>query len=87
MGDRDGAPGHCTRALERDAGDLLARSCMGQGLLERGDFAGAKQQLEETRARGGAGNWAQAVLTGVSMITDKAALPCIKGDAGPGPGC
>lgn len=62
MGDWDGALRHYTRALEQDAGNLLARSYMGQGLLERGDFAGAKQQLDEIRARGGAGSWAEAAL-------------------------
>lgn len=70
-GDWDGALRHYTRALEQDADNLLARSYMGQGLLERGDFAGAKQQLDEIRARGGAGSWAevalaQAILTGVT---------------------
>ena len=53
---------HYARALEQDADNLLARSYMGQGLLEQGDFAGAKRQLDEIRTRGGAGSWAEASL-------------------------
>lgn len=70
-GDWDGAAAHYARALEQDADNILARSYMGQGLLERGDYAGAKVQLDEIRARGGAGSWAEfalaeAIRTGVT---------------------
>lgn len=62
LGDVDAAMRHYARALEQDADNLLARSYMGQGLLEQGDFAGAKRQLDEIRTRGGAGSWAEASL-------------------------
>ena len=49
-------------ALEKNPDNLLARSYLGQGLLERGDFEGAFAQWEELRARGGAGTWAETAL-------------------------
>ncbi len=49
-------------ALDKNPDNLLARSYLGQGLLERGDFDGAFAQWEEIRARGGAGTWAETAL-------------------------
>ena len=49
-------------ALDRNPDNLLARSYLGQGLLERGDFEGAFAQWEEIRARGGTGTWAETAL-------------------------
>ena len=49
-------------ALEQNPDNFLARSYLGQGLVERGDFAGAQAQWKEIRARGGAGTWAETAL-------------------------
>lgn len=49
-------------ALDKNPDNLLARSYLGQGLLERGDFEGAFAQWEEIRARGGTGTWAETAL-------------------------
>lgn len=59
------------RALAVNPDNILARSYMGQGLLEAGDLPGAKAQLAEIRARGGKNTWAerslaQAIQTGKS---------------------
>jgi Flp pilus assembly protein TadD len=51
---------HAALALNPD--NLLARSYLGMGLLERGDFAAAFAQWEEIRARGGTGTWAETAL-------------------------
>ncbi|MDO6730472.1 tetratricopeptide repeat protein [Marinovum sp. 2_MG-2023] len=71
LGDWDAAMAHYAMALDQNPDSFLARSYMGQGLLEQGDFAGAKAQLQEIRARGGAGTWAefalaQSIVTGVT---------------------
>lgn len=50
------------RALNRNPDNLLARSYLGQGLIETGDFAAAAQQWREIVARGGTGTWAEASL-------------------------
>ncbi len=49
-------------ALERDPDYILARSYMGQALVQQGDFAAARDQLLEIRARGGRDTWAYASL-------------------------
>lgn len=49
-------------ALRLDPDFILARSYMGQGLIADGDLDGAKEQLSEIAARGGAGTWAYAAL-------------------------
>ena len=49
-------------ALAKNPDNILARSYLGQGLLERGDFEGAFAQWEEIRARGGTGTWAETAL-------------------------
>lgn len=45
------------RAIAADPNNLLARSYMAQGLVEQGDLDGARLQLAEIHARGGAGTW------------------------------
>ena len=56
-------------ALVKNPDNILARSYMGQGLVQQGEFQLAALQLEEIEARGGAGTWAaeslkQALATG-----------------------
>ena len=50
------------QAIERNPDNLLARSYMGQGFVEAGDIVAARLQLQEIRARGGAGGWPEASL-------------------------
>ena len=61
-GDWEAGRAFYNAALDKNPDNLLARSYLGQGLLERGDFEGAFAQWEEIRARGGAGTWAETVL-------------------------
>lgn len=49
-------------ALEVNPNNILARSYLGQLLVQMGEIAMARTQLEEIRARGGAGTWAEASL-------------------------
>jgi thioredoxin-like negative regulator of GroEL len=49
-------------ALVQNPDNILARSYMGQGMVEAGDVYGAKQQLAEIRARGGVGTWPELAL-------------------------
>jgi len=49
-------------ALAADPDDLLARSYMALGMLERGDHSGARAELSQIRARGGRNTWAEAAL-------------------------
>ena len=58
-------------ALKTDPDNLLARSYMGQGLVTAGDIDGARVQLAEIVARGGASTWPEtslrkAIETGVT---------------------
>lgn len=46
------------KALQADENYILARSYMGQALLEQGDVEGARVQLVEIRDRGGETTWA-----------------------------
>lgn len=69
MGDRGQANTYYQKALARNPDNLLARSYMGQGFVSDGRLADAREQLQEIRARGGAGTWpevslAQAIETG-----------------------
>ena len=50
------------RALRIAPDNLQARSYLGMGLAENGDFAGARQQLREIRARGGRETWPERAL-------------------------
>jgi Flp pilus assembly protein TadD len=53
---------HYAHALEVNPDNVLARSYLGQMLVEMGEIAAARRQLDEIRARGGAGTWAEASL-------------------------
>ena len=58
-------------ALTQNPNNLLARSYYGQALVEMNEMQLASLQLEEIRARGGAGTWAeqalaQAIATGLT---------------------
>ncbi|MEW9614504.1 hypothetical protein AB3G45_11820 [Shinella sp. S4-D37] len=50
------------RALQKDENYILARSYMGQALIEQGDIEGARVQLVEIRDRGGEKTWAYRAL-------------------------
>lgn len=50
------------RALQKDENYILARSYMGQALIEQGDVEGARVQLVEIRDRGGEDTWAYRAL-------------------------
>lgn len=62
LGRVDEAMGWYRQALDQNPDNLLARSYMGQGLLEQGDLLGARAQLLEIRSRGGSGSWAETAL-------------------------
>ncbi len=62
MGNGDLAMGYYGRALATNPGNILARSYMGQGLVEAGDIAAAIEQLRAIRAHDGVGTWAEASL-------------------------
>lgn len=49
-------------ALSLNPNNILARSYMGQGLVEQGEMELAQAQLDEIVARGGAGTWAETSL-------------------------
>lgn len=50
------------RALQADENYVLARSYMGQALIQQGDIEGARVQLVEIRDRGGQDSWAYRSL-------------------------
>ncbi len=50
------------KALQADENYILARSYMGQALVEQGDVQGARVQLVEIRDRGGEQTWAYRSL-------------------------
>ena len=50
------------RALTQNPDNILARSYMGQGMVDAGDIDGAVTQWREITARGGKGTWAEASL-------------------------
>lgn len=53
---------HYAHALEVNPNNILARSYLGQMLVQMGEIAAARRQLDEIRTRGGAGTWAEASL-------------------------
>lgn len=55
-------------AITADPDNILARSYMGQGLVEQGDLIGARAQLAEIRQRGGGSSWPETALA--SAIRD-----------------
>ena len=62
MGDIDLAMSYYRQALRVNPANVLARSYMGQGLVEQGKITQAIAQLKAIRAHGGAGTWAEASL-------------------------
>lgn len=62
LGDVEAGMAFYRAALEANPDNILARSYMGQALVEQGDTAAARVQLTEIRARGGEGSWAEAAL-------------------------
>ena len=62
-GDMDAAMTYYTAAIAANADNILARSYMGQGLVEAGDRDAAKLQLAEIRTRGGRNTWAEVSLS------------------------
>lgn len=62
MGNVDAAMSYYAQALRVNPANVLARSYMGQGLVEQGKIADALVQLREIRAHGGTGTWAEASL-------------------------
>jgi tetratricopeptide (TPR) repeat protein len=53
------------QALAQNPDNLLARSYRGMGLAERGLLAEARAELDQIRARGGAGSWPETALAQV----------------------
>ncbi len=62
MGHMDVAMFYYTQALATNPSNILARSYMGQGLVEQGKISDALVQLREIRTHGGSGTWAEASL-------------------------
>jgi tetratricopeptide (TPR) repeat protein len=53
LGNIDVAFDYYNRAIAADGNNLLARSYMGQGMVQQGNLEGARMQLVEIRDRGG----------------------------------
>lgn len=62
QGDLVKAMGFYAQALQANPANILARSYMGQGLVEQGHIKEAMAQLSSIRAYGGSGTWAEAAL-------------------------
>ena len=62
MGNTERGMAYYRDAIARNPDNLLARSYMGQGLIEAGDKAAALAQLREIQARGGRGGWPETSL-------------------------
>jgi len=62
MGDLDAGMAYYQAALAIDPNNNLARSYMGQGMVEMGDLIGAQAQLSEIRARDGRQTWPEIAL-------------------------
>lgn len=62
MGNDELARDYYTRALALNPGNVLARSYMGQGMVDDGDISAALAQLRAIRTHGGTGTWAEASL-------------------------
>jgi len=50
------------QAIDQDPANILARSYMGQGLVEEGNISQAMVQLSQIRAYGGTGTWSENSL-------------------------
>ena len=62
MGNVDLGMRFYNKALAKNPDNLLARSYLGQGLIEAGDTDAAVEQLREIIARGGKGSWSETSL-------------------------
>ena len=62
MGNVDLGMRYYHKALAKNPDNLLARSYLGQGLIEAGDADAAVAQLREIIARGGKGSWSETSL-------------------------
>ena len=62
MGDVEAGMAFYAAALAIDPDNNLARSYMGQGMVEMGDLIGAQTQLSEIRARDGRQTWPEIAL-------------------------
>lgn len=62
MGNTEIAMHYYTQALIANPANILARSYMGQGLVEQGKIADAMIQLRAIRDHDGSGTWAEASL-------------------------
>lgn len=62
LGKMDAAMSFYAQALEVNPSNILARSYMGQGLVEQGQMKQAMAQLRAIRSHGGSGSWAEASL-------------------------
>lgn len=62
LGDMDAGMAYYQTALTIDPDNNLARSYMGQGMVEMGDLVGARAQLSEIRARDGRQTWSEIAL-------------------------
>lgn len=62
LGQIDEANAYYQAAIEKNPDNILARSYMGQGFVEAGDYLAAREQLLSIRARGGQNTWAEASL-------------------------
>lgn len=62
QGNMDAAMTFYAQALQANPANVLARSYMGQGLVEQGKLVEAIAQLRAIRAHGGTGTWAEASL-------------------------
>ena len=61
-GDQEASRDFYLAALRIDPDHLLARSYMGQGMVEAGDLDGARAELTRIRASGGRGTWPEFSL-------------------------
>ena len=62
LGDVPSGMAYYAKALDANPNNSLARSYMGQALVEQGDLAAARVQLEAIRASGDTGTWPEEAL-------------------------
>ncbi len=62
MGDVATGMAYYRQAIAKNPKNILARSYMGQALVEQGDLVGAQAQLDAIVDAGGRGSWAEASL-------------------------
>ena len=62
LGQAELANAYYNQAIDVNPDNILARSYMGQGLVDAGDKVAALVQLREIQNRGGAGTWSEVSL-------------------------